>query len=274
MSGGGVSLNILDACGGALGSETNLDYVINSLATTRVIGELEEFLCRRQLEEGTSDNNTASELEGVVVMGNLVDMTTNDFKSNFIAKQVTGGLPKDCVECALKVAITNSKECTVEAHDEAMIIPLDQQLIYSTDEIGSTAGWQRQAVRELEDTNSTLPISLAELINQAASMATAALEAFTDYHVVVYLYDANGELVACSNLKALDEDAAAEYDKLLNALTETEGSYAASPMDTASESTEEAGHVDTTSGSNGMFVSAITISAVGISFVLGAVFTL
>ena len=86
----------------------------------------------------------------------------------------------------------------------------------------------------------------------------AALEAFTDYHVAVYLYDANKELVACSNLKALDEDAAAEYDKLLDAFIETE---AAAPMDTASES-------------NGMFVSAIAIAAVGIFLVLGAVFTL
>ena len=202
--------------------------------------------------------STATEVEGEVVMGNLVDTTTNDFSSNFLAKRVTGGLPQNCINCAVNVAITNSEECTDEVHDKAMIIPLDQQLSYSTDEFGSTQGWQKQAVRELEDTNSTLPISLAELINQAASMAMAALEAFTDYHVAVYLYDANGELVACSNLKALDEETAAEYDKLLNALIETE---AAAPM-------------DTTSGSNGMFVSAITIAAVGISLVLGAVLTL
>ena len=152
-----------------------------------------------------------------------------------------------------------------------MIIPLDQQLSYTTDEIGSTQGWQRHAVRELQDTNSTLPISLAELMNQAASMAIASLEAYTGYHVAVYLYDANGELVTCSNLKALDEDTAAEYDKLLNTFIETEE---AAPMDTASESTEEAAPVDTTSESNGMFVSAITIAAVGISLVLGAVQTL
>ena len=30
---------------------------------------------RRQLEEGTSDNNTESELEGEVVMGNIVDIS-------------------------------------------------------------------------------------------------------------------------------------------------------------------------------------------------------
>ena len=236
------------------------DAGLCAVTTTMAQGPLEKATKKRvrQLEEGTSDNNTASELEGEVIMGNIVDFTTNEFASNFIAKQVTGGLPKDCVECAMKVAMTQSEECTVEAHDKAMIIPLDQQLSYSTDEFGSTAGWQKQAVRELQDTNSTLPISLAELINQAASMAMAALEAFTDYHVAVYLYDANGELVACSNLKALDKDAAAEYDKLLNAFIETEE---AAPMDTAS-------------GSNGMFMSAITIAAVGISLVLGAVFTL
>ena len=246
-------------------------------ATTEVQGDLRKLdqdideLTRRQLEEGTSDNNTASELKGEVVMGNLLDMTTNDFSSNFLAKRVTGGLPQNCVECSMNIAITNSEECTVEAHDEAMIIQLDQQLSYSTDEIGSTQGWQTHTVRELEDTNFTLPISLVELINQAASMAMAAPEAFADYHVAVYLYDANGELVACSSLKALHKDAAAEYDKLFNAVTETEET---SPMDTASESTEEAAPVDTTSGSNGMFMSAITMSAVGISFVLGAVLTL
>ena len=239
---------------------------------TKLIGTLKNAAPRRQLEEGASDSNTTSELGGEVVMGNLVDTTTNDFSSNFLAKYVTGGLPKDCVDCAMNVAITNSEECTVEAHDKAMIIPLDQQLIYSTDEIGSTAGWQRQAVRELEGTNSTLPISLAELINQAESMAIAALEAFTDYRVAVYVYDANGELVACSHLEALDEDMAAEYEKLLNDFTEAEE---AAPVDTTSESTEEATPVDTTSGSNGMLVSAITIAAaVGISLVLGAVFTL
>ena len=258
----GVDRSLVSGC-----CDTGLCAVTSTLAQ----GPLAPVKKRRQLEEGTSDNNTASELEGEVVMGNIVDMTTNAFASNFLAKHVTGGLPKDCVECGMNVAITNLEECTVEAHDKATIIPLDQQLSYSTDEIGSTQGWQRHTVRELQDTNSTLPISLAELINQAASMAMAALEAFTDYHVAVYLYDANGELVACSNLKALDEDAAAGYDKLLNAFIETEE---AAPMDTASESTEEAAPVDTTSESNGMFVSAITIAAVGISLVLGAVFTL
>ena len=247
--------------------------IANMICSTHEISfgaEITQALRVRQLEEGANDNSTATELEGVVVMGNLVDKNTNEFASNFVAKHVTGGLPQNCINCAMNVAITNSEECTVEVHDKAMIIPLDQQLIYSTDEFGSTQGWQRQAVRELQDTNSTIPISLAELINQAASMATAALEAFTDYHVAVYLYDANGELVACSNLKALDEGTAAEYEKLLNAFIETEE---AGPMDIASESTEEAAPMDTASGCNGMFVSAITIAAVGISLVLG-VFTL
>ena len=211
-------------------------------------GPVIKVVARRQLEQGASDNNTASGLEGEVVMGNYFITTNTDFASNFLATDVTGGgLPKDCVECAINVAITNSEECSVEALDKAMIIPLDQPIIYSTDEFGSTQGWQQQAVRESEDANSTLPISLAKLINQTESLA--------GYHVAVYLYDANGELVACSNLKALDEETAAEYDKLLNAFTGT-------------------GAADTTSESNGMFVPAIAIAAVGISLVLGAVFTL
>jgi hypothetical protein len=191
-------------------------------------------------------------LEGEVVMGNL-DTTTNDSTSIFLAKQVTGGLPKQCVECAMKVAITTSEECTLEAHDKAMIIPLELPLIYSTDEIGSTGGWKRHEVRE---TNSTLPISLAELINQAGSMAIAALEAFTDHHVAVYLYDANGELSACSHLKALDEETAAKYETMFNAFTEA----AASEDNMMSP-------VGASSASNGMFVSAIAIVAVGISLV-------
>ena len=218
---------------------------------TTAQGELKRADTRRQLEEGASDISTASKVEGEVVMGNLVDVATNNFVSNFLATDVTSGLPKDCAECVMNVAITNSEECTDEAHDKAMIIPLDQPIIYSTDEFGSSQGWQRHIVRELRDTNSTLPISLAELINQA--------KAFTDYHVAVFLYDANGELVACSNLKALDKDKAAEYDEELDAFTQT----------------EEASPVDTTSESNVMFVSAITIAAaVGISLVLDDVLTL
>ena len=255
----------------SLGALYVAEYSAACFASSGLKGSVTNVVARRQLEEGATDDNTASELEGEVVMGNLVNTTTNEIVTNFLANRVTGGLPKDCVECAVNVAITDSEECTVEAHDKAMIIPLDQPLNYSTDEFGSTAGWQTHIVRELQDTNSTLPDSLALLINQAASMAMAALEAFTN-HVAVYLYDANGELVACSNLKALDEDAAAEYDKLLhNAFIETEE---AAPVDTLSESTEEAAPVDTTSESNGMFVSVISIAAVGISLLLGAVQTL
>lgn len=215
-------------------------------------GSVRQVYKRRQLEEGASDNTTASEVEGEVVMGNLVDMTTNEFTSIFLAKHVTGGLPKHCVECAMKVAITTSEECTLEAHDKAMFVPLELPLIYSTDEIGSTGGWKRHEVRE---TNSTLPISLKELINQAGSMAIAALEAFTDDHVAVYLYDANGELFACSHLKALDEETANKYETMFNGFTETEASGDMMPP------------VGATSASNGMFVSAIAIVAVGISLV-------
>ena len=222
-------------------------------------GPLKSRVNRRQLEEGASDNNTASGLEGEVVMGNFFITTNKDFASNFLATDVTGGLPKDCVECAVNVAITQSDECSIEAHDKAMIVPLDQPIIYSTDEFGSTQGWQEQAVYEHQlDTNSTQPISLEELIDQAGSMEMADPEASTDYHVAVYFYDQNGELVACSSLQALDEDTAAEYDKQLN---DGCNGAAAAPMDTTSES-------------NGMFMSAITIAAVGISLVLGSALTL
>ena len=78
------------ACGGALGQFMN-DYsdvaALCAVTTTLAQGPLLPTTKKRmrQLEEGTSDNNTTSEVEGEVVMGNLVDPTTNDFSSNFIA---------------------------------------------------------------------------------------------------------------------------------------------------------------------------------------------
>ena len=75
----------------------------------------------------------------------------------------------------------------------------------------------------------------------------------------------------CSNYTE-SEEATSIFGKCMN-YTEATPIFGKCSMNyTTSESTEGAAPMDTTSGSNGMFVPAMTIAAVGIS--LGAVFTL
>ncbi len=77
----------------------------------------------------------------------------------------------------------------------------------------------------------------------------------------------------CSNFTE-SEEATPMFGKCMN-YTEATPIFGKCSMNyTSSESTEGAAPMDTTSGSNDMFVPAMTIAAVGISFVLGAVFTL
>ena len=102
-----------------------------------------------------------------------------------------------------------------------MFIPLEKELTYTTDANGSTGGWDFQAFSESDadaDGANALTPTLGALLGEAASLAMNTLEASTNYMVVVYMYDQDENLVACSHLQPLPEEKAAEYDALFNGL--------------------------------------------------------
>ncbi len=76
----------------------------------------------------------------------------------------------------------------------------------------------------------------------------------------MYLLSSGEELLACANLKKVDEDTAAEYDELL---------FGSSEEEAFKEDTTSAG-----SKQNGIFVFVSAIAAVGIAVALGEVLAL
>ena len=152
----------------------------------------------------------------------------------------------------LSVGISASEECTTNDYSQASLFQFKVPVAIVINALGKIegggeGGWFQQRIREIQG-NSTLPVSLAELINGDA----------TEHNLAVYLLSSDEELLACGFLKKLDEDTAAEYDALLNGLSQG----------------EEPVKDNSSSGSKiGLFVSA-AIAAVGIAIVLGDVLAL
>ena len=194
----------------------------------------------------------------------MVMGTTGD-NGLFVATNVTN-FPQGISNGTLIVGISDSQECTTEARDNGMQFELDAPVTFEINELGmiegANGGWYTQPIRELES-NSTLPVSLASLVNGVAELVSEVANLFnidtSKYGLAVYLQSSDDELLGCAFLKKHDEDTAAEYDALLNGLRQDQEAV------TVKE--------DSSSGSKiGLFMSAI--AAVGIAVVLGEVLAL
>ena len=188
-------------------------------------------------------------MEGTVVVGNLGNTTTEHFVAINAAN-----FPKGSLNGTLRVAIPDSEDCTTEAYGNAWTFPLKVPvsfIVNNLGRIGGKDGWLKERITEIQDANSTLPVSLADLISGAESQ----------YGLAVYLFSSEEELLACAGpFKVLDEDAAAAYDEVL-----------------FGSSGDEVVKADTTSSGSkksGVFVFASAIAAVGIAVMLGEVLAL
>ena len=191
--------------------------------------------------------------------------TTGD-NGLFVATNATN-FPQGSINGTLIVGISDLQECTPEARDNSLLFELNMPVTFNINELGmiegANGGWFAQPIRELEG-NSTLPVSLASLINGVADLVSeVAANLFnidtSKYGLAVYHLSSDDELLGCAFLKKHDEDKAAEYDALLNGLSEDQEAVMAKEAPS--------------SGSKiGVFVSAI--AAVGIAVVLGDVLAL
>ena len=175
-------------------------------------------------------------VEGDVVMGNLVNTTTSEVLTNFLATDATG-FEK------IIIGIADSEDCSDDALAKAKKFPIQEPLDLSNVQ---GEGWRAQSITEVQDANTTLPVSLADLINGVES------------GLAVYLLSSDEALVGCAYPKKLDEAAANMYNELI-----------------FGPSGDEAVMGDTASGrKNGVFVVVSAIAAVGIAAVLGDVLAL
>ncbi len=99
----------------------------------------------------------------VPLIGRRLSAGTNLSPSHmlhFIANE--GGLSRRCAGCKIAVAIIQSSVCnTNEAHDNAEMIPLQEDLTYDTKEDGSTDNWISHPIRELQYSDSNIEHFLA-----------------------------------------------------------------------------------------------------------------
>ena len=199
---------------------------------------------RRKLLE---EDAPAGGVVGHVLMGNDRD------NGIFVATNATN-FPQSVSNGALRVATSDTEDCHSDAYGRASKFQFEDPVTYDIDELGmiegADGGWFQQSIRELQG-NSTLPVTLAKLVNGSES----------EDGLAVYLLSSDEELLGCASMKKLDDkDKAAEYYELLFGLSQDQDAV----------SVKEA----PSSGSKiiGLFVSAI--AAVGIAFVLGDVFAL
>ena len=187
-----------------------------------------------------------------VVVGTFDDPNTND-TSTFFATNVTKAQ-------VFNLGFTKSKECTDEAHNNAMIVKVSEERLISTDTPGAK-GWHLQRVSQLDDGELSTVFALADLITGADS----------NYTLVSYFYDLEKNLLACAHLKKHDEDTAAMYDELLEEVVAGAAAESANVVAGGDEAAVE----DTSSGSKvGLFVFLSAFAAVGIAAVLGDILAL
>jgi hypothetical protein len=163
---------------------------------------------RRQLS--TEEDNI---IEGTSLMGDITDSETYPAGDNFI-KLDASGLPPSCTnDCTMSIALANSRECTEDIHDSARKVLLQEDLFYMTNEEGHTvvpatkdSGWHEQVFSSTESENS--PISLAEVV----SMLNADPAVTNTSAPVIYLYNKEKVLVACSFLETLTDEEREKFD--------------------------------------------------------------
>ena len=157
--------------------------------------------------------------------------------------------PQGITDGALTVATSDSGDCNSDAYGRASKLQLEQvPVTYEINDLGmieGETGWFTQFIQE----NSTVPVSLAELVSGNGS----------EYSLAVYLLTSDEELLGCASMKKIDnEDKVAEYQELITGLSQDQEAVQEGPS----------------SGSNiGLFVVSV-IAAVGIATVLGSVFAL
>ena len=184
----------------------------------------------------------------------------------FVATNATN-FPEGTLNGTLIVTLSDSKECNTKAYDNSLPFKFETSVAFVINQLGlieSEYGWHTQPIRELEG-NSTLPISLVELMKRVAEPMSGVAELFSgvtfDYGLVVYVLGAENELLGCASMEKLDEGAAAEYNEMIFGISE-----------------EVAVKKEPSSASkNGLFVfvvSAIAAAAVGITVMLGDVLAL
>jgi len=199
----------------------------------------------RKLEEGG-----ASGVVGKVVIGRL-DNTATEL---FVATNATN-FPKGSLNGTLKVAIPDSEDCTTKAYGRALPFPLNNPVEYVFNELGGIGGkngWLKESISEIQGANSTLPVSLTDLLSGVE----------TEYGLAAYLLGSDKELLGCAHLKQVDDDTATKYYELLFGPSDDEVVKA----DTTSSGSKKSGVF--------VFASASAIAAVGFAVALGEVLAL
>ena len=187
-----------------------------------------------------------------MVVGTFDDPNTNE-TSTFFATNVTKAKIFD-------LGLTESEECSDEAHKNAMIVKVSEERLISTDTPGAN-GWHIQRVSQLDDDELSTVFALADVITGADS----------NYTLVSYFYDLEKNLLACAHLKKHDDDMTVYYDELLKELHQEVAAAAAA----AENVDDDAAVKDTSFGSkNGLFAVVSAFAAIGIAIVMSDVLAL
>ena len=197
-------------------------------SSTKAAAPIRRNVTRRRLSEVNANETETDAVNGTAAIGHLVNKTTKEIVSNFLNIHADG-LPSNCSDCEVKVAIADSEACTTDSHDKATFILIQEPLTYATNELGSTSAWNLQSFTETDTsaTTNSLPVTLAQLL----------LEEISEYKIVVFLYDQDGSLVACSHLQLLSDEKAAEYDTLFNGLWTAAASEGSSDVTSSTSNT-------------------------------------
>ena len=127
----------------------------------------------------------------------------------FVATNATN-FPQGVTNGTVSVGISDTEECNSDVLDRTLEFQLEKPVAYELNELGmieGDGGWFQQPIREIEG-NSTLPVSLADLVSGSRS----------EYSLAVYLLSSDDELLGCASLKNLTlTEEAAEYDEILEA---------------------------------------------------------
>ena len=160
-------------------------------------------------EEGGNEKTiSGNAFRGVVVEPD------NTFKiiGHKIAHNVTG-LPQ-CSSCKMSIGLSASasaQECTAEAHKEASIIPLLNDLNYTSDDEGNTGVKSTDFIPDSEHPIGKQFLAEAEALNP-----------FQNSSVSIFYYDNEGELIACSFLQRIISEEDKAMAAVILALTTAE----------------------------------------------------
>ena len=124
----------------------------------------------------------------------------------FVATNATN-FPQGVTNGTLIVGVSDWEECNPDAQGRASEFQVEDPVTFNVNELGmieGEKGWHAQPIRELEG-NSTMPVSLAELVSGSGS----------EHVLAVYLLSSDEELLGCAFLKKHDENTAAEYGSVV-----------------------------------------------------------